>query len=143
MGTFLEYLRDFKLDPVLKLTGNYRHFATQQHMALDGAVFTLDFAELLTNGAGTTLYNLEILANQSDGSVKGSLLWLLGQTKTVFGARLLRKWISQPLLDRNAINQRLDAVTEILQQSAYVAQHMTSYFSTAVVYVLPGVGCTQ
>jgi len=46
---------------------------------------------------------------------RGSLLWLFSHTRTAFGARLLRQWIRAPLQDADAINQRLDTVTEIVQ----------------------------
>jgi len=47
---------------------------------------------------GNTMRNLEILQNQS-GKENGSLLWLLDNTSTSFGRRLLIEWIKHPLLD--------------------------------------------
>ena len=44
---------------------------------------------------------------------KGSLLGVLDKTKTAMGARLLRKWIEQPLLSRNLIERRQSAITEL------------------------------
>lgn len=57
--------------------------------------------------------NLELTQSVSDGSKRGSLLWVLDKTKTAMGARALRNWIEQPLIDINEINKRLDAVEEI------------------------------
>ncbi len=53
---------------------------------------------------------LELVATMRDGSVKGSLLWVLDQTRTPMGGRLLRKWILQPLVELPPIERRLDLV---------------------------------
>ena len=47
--------------------------------------------------------------------MRGSLFSVLDHTCTPFGRRLLRKWISNPLIQEQQINERLDAVAEILQ----------------------------
>ena len=57
-----------------------------------------------------TRRNLELTETVRDRSRKGSLLWLLDRTRTAMGARLLKRWIDQPLMDRQAIDRRLDAV---------------------------------
>jgi len=56
--------------------------------------------------------NLELTETLREKSRKGSLLWVLDKTKTAMGARLLRKWLEQPLLDVNEIHKRLDGVEE-------------------------------
>ena len=56
--------------------------------------------------------NLELTETMRERSKKGTLLWVLDKTKTSMGARLLRKWIEQPLLDADEIRARLDAVEE-------------------------------
>ncbi len=61
-----------------------------------------------------TRRNLELTQTIRDNQKKGSLLWVLDQTVTAMGARLLKMWIEQPLLDKNKINERLDAVEEIV-----------------------------
>ncbi|MBN1538584.1 MAG: DNA mismatch repair protein MutS [Candidatus Thermoplasmatota archaeon] len=58
----------------------------------------------------TTLRNLEVIRSVRDGSSKGTLLEVLDHTRTAMGARLLRNWIHQPLMDIPAIQERLDAV---------------------------------
>lgn len=58
----------------------------------------------------STRRNLELTETMRSGENQGSLLGVLDKTQTAMGARLLRKWLSQPLLDVTAINQRLDAV---------------------------------
>lgn len=57
-----------------------------------------------------TLRNLEICETLYERKRQGSLLWVLDKTKTAPGARLLRRWIKEPLNDPLPINQRLDSV---------------------------------
>ena len=57
--------------------------------------------------------NLEITETLRDKNKKGSLLWVLDKTVTSMGARLLKKWLEQPLIDIDAIHERLDAVAEL------------------------------
>ncbi|KAF0133590.1 MAG: DNA mismatch repair protein MutS [Candidatus Saganbacteria bacterium] len=60
-----------------------------------------------------TRKNLELVQTAKDKSFKGSLLWALDKTKTSMGARILRQWVLQPLLNREKIEMRLDAVQEL------------------------------
>ncbi|KAM4638529.1 DNA mismatch repair protein Msh3 isoform 5-T8 [Amazona ochrocephala] len=69
---------------------------------------------------GTTMKNLEIIQNQTDMKTKGSLLWVLDHTKTSFGRRRLKKWVTQPLMKCSEISARLDAVSEILLSESSV-----------------------
>ena len=57
--------------------------------------------------------NLEITEKMRDKSKKGTLLWVLDKTSTSMGGRLLRRWLSDPLVDVNEINKRLEAVEEL------------------------------
>jgi DNA mismatch repair protein MutS len=57
-----------------------------------------------------TRRNLELTETVRDRSRKGSLLSLLDRTRTAMGARLLKRWIDQPLLNRDEAERRLDAV---------------------------------
>ena len=61
-----------------------------------------------------TLRNLEVVRSGYEGKQKGSLLWLLDQTQTAMGARLLRRWLLHPLVSVEQIDQRLDAVGEFV-----------------------------
>lgn len=58
--------------------------------------------------------NLELIETLRDKSKKGSLLWVLDKTNTAMGARMLRKWIEQPLLNKASIEDRLSAVEELV-----------------------------
>ena len=57
--------------------------------------------------------NLELTEKLRDKTKKGTLLWVLDKTTTSMGGRLLRRWISDPLIDSCEINNRLDAVAEL------------------------------
>ena len=57
--------------------------------------------------------NLEITEKMRDKTKKGTLLWVLDKTSTSMGGRLLRRWLNDPLLDVNEIQERLDAVKEL------------------------------
>lgn len=57
--------------------------------------------------------NLEITEKLRDKSKKGTLLWVLDKTSTSMGARALRRWLGDPLVDVLEINKRLEAVKEL------------------------------
>ena len=58
---------------------------------------------------------LELTSTIRENTYKGSLLSAINKTSTPMGARLLRSWLKQPLLDVNEINKRLDGVSELLE----------------------------
>jgi len=66
----------------------------------------------------TASKTLEIFYNNSDGKKRGSLLWALDKTSTHMGARNIKKWLNYPLKDRQKINERLNAVEELIKQPA-------------------------
>ena len=57
--------------------------------------------------------NLELTENLKEKSKKGSLIWVLDKTSTAMGGRTLRKWIEEPLININEINNRLNSVNEL------------------------------
>ncbi len=61
-----------------------------------------------------TRRNLELFETGRSGSVKGSLLWVLDKTRSPMGGRLMRRWLSQPLLDINILQQRQQVISELL-----------------------------
>jgi DNA mismatch repair protein MSH3 len=95
----LDYLRPFGLDGVLRLGPSFREFSAAAELAL----------------SPNTLAQLEVLRNADDGGERGSLLWLMDRTLTAPGSRLMRTWVSRPLREVAAIEERLDAVEELLQ----------------------------
>ena len=84
------------LDHVATLTT----YATDEYMRLDPA----------------TRRSLELTQNLSDGSRKFTLLSIIDETLTPMGARLIRRWVDQPLLDRTRIQERQDAVRRFTDQ---------------------------
>jgi DNA mismatch repair protein MutS len=60
----------------------------------------------------STMRNLELTETMREKQKRGSLLWVLDRTKTAMGARMLRSFVEQPLVDADEIDRRLDAVEE-------------------------------
>lgn len=96
LGT-ANYLVECKLDSLFLLTKNFNRYSG-------------DYMRLTAN----TVSSLELFANSTDNKVRGSLFWVLNKCLTPFGSRLLKKWISRPLVDRVSILKRLTAVEEIM-----------------------------
>ena len=69
--------------------------------------------------------NLEIIECQMNGKpiVEGSLLEWIDHTKTLFGKRMIRKWLLSPLVDPVKINERLDAVQDLRR----VPEHVNNF----------------
>ncbi len=81
----------------------------QIHAYSTGEFMTLD---------ESTRRNLELTATMRGGDAKGSLLDVLDETLTPMGSRLLRRWLSQPLLDPDAIRARQDAVQAFYEDTS-------------------------
>ncbi len=99
-GGLLHYLKRVRKD-TLSLVAKIRFFQTGERMILDSS----------------TIRNLELVKNLRDGRVKDSLLDVVDQTVTPMGARLLRNWLLEPLLDLSEIAARQDAVEEWLAKT--------------------------
>jgi len=92
-GALISYLRETQKQALGHLQPLHT-YTTEDYMLLDPS----------------TRRNLELVETLREGQRRGSLLWVLDRTITPMGGRLLRKWVSQPLLDVTRINQRLDGV---------------------------------
>ena len=75
-----------------------------------------------------TRRNLELCETLREKQKRGSLLWVLDKTKTAMGARNLRKYIEQPLVQKNDIEKRLDALNELLD-NAISREEIREYLS--------------
>ena len=95
-GAVLRYLESTQKRD-LNFLSRPRFFSTSDKLVLDQ----------------TTLRNLEVLKNVRDGGQENTLLSILDRTLTPMGARLLKKWLMEPLIDVRAINSRLNAVEEL------------------------------
>ena len=71
--------------------------------------------------------NLEITANLRDKSKKGTLLWVLDKTATAMGGRMLRRWLSDPLVDEVQINKRLNSVEELKNNTSGICDISSKY----------------
>ena len=72
--------------------------------------------------------NLELVETLREKNKRGSLLWVLDKTKTVMGARTLRSYVEQPLIDAEKINERLEALEE-LNQSPMLRDEIREYLN--------------
>ena len=63
-----------------------------------------------------------MFSTRKHGGLEGTLLWAIDQTKTNMGKRALKKWISRPLLDKNSIYARQDAV-EVCCDGLFILQN--------------------
>ena len=95
-GAVLQYLYETQKTSLAHMTA-IRPYTTGQYMMLDTS----------------TRRNLELVETLREKQKRGSLLWVLDRTRTAMGARMLRSWIEQPLIDRAAILERQDAVEEL------------------------------
>jgi DNA mismatch repair protein MutS len=108
-GTVLCYLQENQIsDPAAGGAGH-----SLAHLR---ALTTYSLADYMRLDA-ITRRNLELSRTLREGRTVGSLLHVLDRTETAMGARLLRRWIQQPLLDEARINARLDAVEELVSSS--------------------------
>ena len=96
-GGVLQYLRTTQRSSLDQLV-NLRSYSTASFMVLDQF----------------TRRNLELVESIRERRSKGSLLDILDRTITSMGARLLRSWLNQPLLEVNRLNARLDAVEALV-----------------------------
>ncbi len=110
-GALLRYLSDTQKNDLSHIT---------KVVAYDGAdIMYLD---------RMTRKNLEITQSLRGGERRGSLLWLLDQTSTAMGARMLRGWVEEPLLSPKRIQARLDAV-EALKSDLFACEELIAALS--------------
>lgn len=92
-GALMQYLNETQKNSLIHITHLYPYLKSR-YMLLDSS----------------TRRNLELIETLRDKSKRGSLLWVLDKTKTAMGARTLRQYIEQPLIDKAEIEARLDAI---------------------------------
>lgn len=100
-GAIIAYLEKMN-EKLLSLLTGLRSYRTTQYMVLDAH----------------TQRNLDLLQGSRSGTVHGSLLSVLDRTITAMGARQLRRTLTQPLLDLNALDARLEGVEELYDSPA-------------------------
>ncbi len=100
------------------------HFSALEHITEIRPFSTSDFMVL----DEVTLRNLELLRNIRDRSKRGTLLEFLDRTQTPMGSRSLARWIQMPVLSKEEIERRLDAVEE-LKESPVLQEYLVQAFS--------------
>lgn len=105
LGGLMAYLRVTQFTGLERLL-EAKSYLPQEYMRLDVAARR----------------NLELTETMRSREKRGTLFWVLDKTKTSMGRRLLRSSIEQPLLSVNAINRRLNAVTELTRNSILISE---------------------
>ena len=108
-GALLSYLFETQKTDLSHIT-EIRPYHSGEFMVLDGS----------------TMRNLELTETLREKEKRGSLFWILDRTRTAMGGRLLRSWIEQPLLSKEAIDERLCAV-EALNENEITCAEIREY----------------
>jgi DNA mismatch repair protein MutS len=93
-------------------------YAEESGLSLDhiSAISTYSLSEFMTLDSATRR-SLEITRSMTDGSRRNTLLESADETRTAMGARLLRRWLEMPLLDRAALEQRHGAIARLIDHA--------------------------
>lgn len=108
-GALLKYLEETQKNSLSHLS-RLTTYTTGNYMVLDSS----------------TRRNLELVETLREKQKRGSLLWVLDKTKTAMGARTLRKYVEQPLIDKASIKKRQDAIEE-LKNNAICREEIREY----------------
>ncbi len=110
-GALLQYIHDTQMTAASQINA-LRLYFVNEYMILDSS----------------TRRNLELCETLRDKQKRGSLLWVLDKTKTAMGARKLREFVEQPLLDKKQIEMRLSAVAS-MNENIITRDEMREYLS--------------
>lgn len=111
-GALMQYLHETQMSSLSHIN-HIETYSVDSFMILDSA----------------TRRNLELTETLRDKQKRGSLLWVLDKTKTAMGARKLREFVEQPLLYKDAIEKRLDAI-EAINKKLIVREELREYLNT-------------
>lgn len=111
-GALMQYLHETQMSSLSHIN-HIETYSVDSFMILDSA----------------TRRNLELTETLRDKQKRGSLLWVLDKTKTAMGARKLREFVEQPLLYKDAIEKRLDAI-EAINKELIVREELREYLNT-------------
>ena len=95
-GALFLYLKETQKTALSQMT-TIRPYTAERYMLIDSS----------------SRRNLELVETLREKQKRGSLLWVLDKTKTAMGARTLRSFVEQPLIDAEEINRRLEALEEL------------------------------
>ncbi len=110
-GALLKYLYETQKNNLGNMTA-LQLYSTGKYMIIDSS----------------TRRNLELVETLREKQKRGSLLWVLDKTKTAMGARMLRGFVEQPLIDKKEIERRLDAI-ETLKDNAMTREEIREYLN--------------
>lgn len=110
-GALFLYLQETQKSALSHMAG-IRPYAAEKYMLIDSS----------------SRRNLELVETLREKNKRGSLLWVLDKTKTAMGARTLRSYVEQPLIDAEEINERLEALEE-LNQSPMLRDEIREYLN--------------
>ncbi len=111
-GAMLQYLYDTQMNS-LKHINHIELYSVNSYMIIDSS----------------TRRNLELTETLRDKQKRGSLLWVLDKTKTAMGARKLREYVEQPLLDKAMIEDRLNSI-EALNNALITREELREYLNS-------------
>ncbi|MBI5002878.1 DNA mismatch repair protein MutS [Candidatus Woesearchaeota archaeon] len=126
-GALLFHLKETQKSNVSSIQ-KIKYISNEQYMLLDE----------------TTLNNLEVMRSLHDASAKHTLLSAIDQTRTPMGGRMLKKWLMQPLLQKEAIENRLDAVDELRKKIVMkeeIAEHLDKIYDIERIVSRLNLGC--
>ena len=95
-GALFLYLKETQKTALSQMT-TIRPYTAERYMLIDSS----------------SRRNLELVETLREKQKRGSLLWVLDKTKTAMGARTLRSFVEQPLINAEEINRRLEALEEL------------------------------
>lgn len=110
-GSLFQYLHETQKNALSHMT-SINVYSSDRYMLIDSS----------------SRRNLELVETLREKQKRGSLLWVLDKTNTAMGARMLRSFAEQPLIDPDEINARLDAVTE-LNNKAMLREEIKEYLN--------------
>lgn len=110
-GALFLYLQETQKSALSHMAG-IRPYAAEKYMLIDSS----------------SRRNLELVETLREKNKRGSLLWVLDKTKTAMGARTLRSYVEQPLIDAQKINRRLEALEE-LNKSPMLRDEIREYLN--------------
>ena len=111
-GAMLQYLFDTQMNS-LNHINHIEMYSVDEYMIIDSS----------------TRRNLELTETLRDKQKKGSLLWVLDKTKTAMGARKLREYVEQPLMNKLQIEDRLNSI-EALNNSIITREELREYLNS-------------
>ena len=110
-GVLLKYLYETQKNNLANMT-SLQLYSTGKYMIIDSS----------------TRRNLELVETLREKQKRGSLLWVLDKTKTAMGARMLRKFVEQPLIEKVEIKRRLDVISAF-KDHAMTREEIREYLS--------------